>query len=204
MITNEVIFMNINDRVRKLEEQRRRRDVMVSRLCANIKRQVSWIATVLALVSGWLACAYVRIPFPGVGNLPGLVMIWDYAIMLLILLLSMLAALVILTMPPLHTKDIESGLQHIALVDRYGFSPALVLNQGLEHSNIRELRFYSRGIAKETWIKRQSAVEDVLNVHWIEEPQYGGRRRNNRNYIVLIVAPGAESKREEPLYDDEL
>ncbi len=196
--------MNINDRVRELEEQRRRRDVMVSRLCANIKRPVSWIATVLALVSGWLACAYVRIPFPGVGNLPGLVMIWDYAIMLLILLLSTLAALAILTMPPLHAKNIESGLQHIALIDRYGFSPALVSNQGLKHSNIRELRFYSRGIAKEIWTKRQAAIEDVLNVHWIEEPQYGGRKRNNRNYIVLIVAPGAESKRKEPLYDDEL
>lgn len=196
--------MNINDRVRKLEEQRRRRDVMFSRLCANIKRPMGWIATALALVSGWLACTYVQIPFPGVVNLPGLVMIWDYAVTLLILLLSMFTALVILAMPPLHTKDIESGLQHIALVDRYGFSPALVSNQGLKHSNIRELRFYSRGIAKETWIKRRSAVEDVLNVHWIEEPQYGGRKRNNRNYIVLIVAPGAESKREEPLYDDEL
>lgn len=188
----------------KAEKERRRRAVMFSRFCANVKRPANLITAALVLALGWLVCAYVRIPFPGGGNLPGLVMIWDYAIMLLILLLAMLATLVILTMPPLHTKDIESGLQHIALVDRYGFSPALVLNQGLKHSNIRELRFYSRGIAKETWIKRQSAVEDVLNVHWIKEPQYGGRKRNNRNYIVLIVAPGAESKREEPLYDDEL
>lgn len=196
--------MNINDRVRKLEAQRRRRAVMVSRFCVNVKRPANLVAAALVLALGWFACTWVKIPFLGGDTYSVLVTIWDYAVMLLAWALSVLFALAILTMPPLHTKDIESGLQHIALIDRYGFCPALVSNQGLKHSSIRELRFYTRGVAKETWIRRQSAIEDVLNVHWIEEPQYGGRKRNNRNYIVLIVAPGAESKREEPLYDDEL
>lgn len=196
--------INLNDRMRKLEEQRRRRAVMRSRFCSNVKRPVHLVTAVLIPALGGFACTRIKIPFPGSSNFPVLVTVWDYTIMLLDLILSIVFALAILTMPPLHTKAVESGLQHIALIDRYGFSPALVSNQGLKHSNIRELKFYSRGIAKEIWIRRQSAVEDVLNIHCIEEPQYGGKRGNNRNYIVLIVAPGAESKREEPLYDDEL
>ena len=196
--------MNINDRVRELEEQRRRRAVMASRFCSNIRQLANLATAILVLALGWFAGTWVKIPFPGDDTYPVLVTIWDYAVMLLVWILSVLFTLAILAMPPLHAKSIESGLQHIALIDRYGFSPALVSNQGLKHSNIRELRFYSRGIAKEIWTKRQAAIEDVLNVHWIEEPQYGGRKRNNRNYIVLIVAPGAESKRKEPLYDDEL
>jgi hypothetical protein len=196
--------MNINDRVRELEEQRRRRAVMASRFCSNIRHLANLATAILVLALGWFAGTWVKIPFPGDDTYPVLVTIWDYAVMLLVWILSVLFTLAILAMPPLHAKSIESGLQHIALIDRYGFSPALVSNQGLKHSNIRELRFYSRGIAKEIWTKRQAAIEDVLNVHWIEEPQYGGRKRNNRNYIVLIVAPGAESKRKEPLYDDEL
>lgn len=195
---------NFNDRARKLEAQRRRRAVMVSRFSANISHLTNLTTAALVLALGWFACTWVKIPFPGDDTYPVLVTIWDYTVVILVWVLSVLFALVILTMPPLHTKDIESGLQHIALVDRYGFSPALVSNQGLKHSRIRELKFYSRGIAQETWIRRQAAIEDVLNVHWIEEPQYGGRRGNNRNYIVLIVAPGAESKREESLYDEEL
>lgn len=196
--------MNINDRVRELEEQRRRRAVMASRFCSNIRHLANLATAILVLALGWFAGTWVKIPFPGDDTYPVLVTIWDYAVMLLVWILSVLFTLAILAMPPLHAKSIESGLQHIALIDRYGFSPALVSNQGLKHSNIRELRFYSRGISKEIWTKRQAAIEDVLNVHWIEEPQYGGRKRNNRNYIVLIVAPGAESKRKEPLYDDEL
>lgn len=196
--------MNINDRVRELEEQRRRRAVMASRFCSNIRHLANLATAILVLALGWFAGTWVKIPFPGDDTYPVLVTIWDYAVMLLVWILSVLFTLAILAMPPLHAKSIESGLQHIALIDRYGFSPALVSHQGLKHSNIRELRFYSRGIAKEIWTKRQAAIEDVLNVHWIEEPQYGGRKRNNRNYIVLIVATGAESKRKEPLYDDEL
>lgn len=198
--------MNIdfNDRVRKLEAQRRRRAVMASRFCANVKRPVNLVTAVLVLALGWFACTWVKIPFPGGDTYPILVTIWDYSAMLLARALSVLFALAILTIPPLHAKNIESGLQHIALIDRYGVAPTLVSSQGLNNSSIRELRFYTRGIAKETWTRRQSAIEDVLNVHWIEEPQYGGRKQDNRNYIVLIVAPGAESKREESLYDDEL
>lgn len=193
-----------HNNIRNMEIYRCRRAVMWSRFCANARRPANLTVAASALALGWFACTWVKIPLPGGNSFPWLVMVWDYSIMLLILVVSMLFSLAVLTIPPLHAKSIESGLRHIGLVDHYGFSPALISNQGLKHSNIRKLRFYTRGIAKETWTRRQSAIEDVLNVHWIDEPQYGGRRGNNRNYIVLTVAPGAENKREEPLYDDEL
>ena len=131
--------MNINDRVRELEEQRRRRAVMASRFCSNIRHLANLATAILVLALGWFAGTWVKIPFPGDDTYPVLVTIWDYAVMLLVWILSVLFTLAILAMPPLHAKSIESGLQHIALIDRYGFSPALVSNQGLKHSNIRDM-----------------------------------------------------------------
>lgn len=125
------------------------------------------------------------------------------------MVLSVLFAIVTLTMPPPHAKKIEKDLQHIGLIDRYEYPPALVLNQKMKLSQARRFVFYSKGIEKEKWIKQRTTIEDELNVYYLEPPEYlevpcfGGKKKINRNYIVLIVAPGVESKREETLYDDE-
>lgn len=191
-------------RVERMERERRRRAVMLSRLRINVRRPVNLAIVVLVLALGGSASTWIKLPFPGGDGFPGLVMVWDYTISLLILILSMLSSVVILTMPPLNAKNIESGLEHIKLVDRYGLSPVLISSYSLKQTNIRQLFFYSRGIGKEVWEKRRQAIEDVLNVHYVSPIQYGGKNGNNRNFIVLVVAPGAETKREEPLYDDEL
>lgn len=202
MNINEI--SKISERVQQLGGQRRRQAVMFSRFCTNVKHPRNLVATVLVLILGWCACVWVKIPLPGSDSIPMLSMVWDYAVMILILLLSVLFALAILTMPPLCAKRMEKRLQHIGFTDRYGYAPALISSQGIKHTRIRELSFYSLAIAKETWEKRQSEIEDVLNVHFLGSPEYGGRGGNNRNYIVLLVAPGVERKRDEPLYDDEL
>lgn len=133
--------------------------------------------------------------------------------MFFFIVLSFLFAIMVLIMPPDQAKDMENDLKHIPLIDSYGFAPALLSNQkkksSQESSEAQRLVFYSKGIEKKKWIDQQTAIEDELNVHYLEDPDYlellrfGRKKIVHRHYIVLIVSQGVESRREEPLYDDE-
>ena len=52
----------------------------------------------------------------------------------------------------------------------------------------------------EHWAQRQGAISAALNCHFVEPIVYG----KSSNYIVLTVASGVESYRDDLLYDDEL
>lgn len=137
---------------------------------------------------------------------PLLICLYEYAIAVLMVLLFalLLMKMLIAFGTPRSAAGIECSLVHIGLTDRYGYGPLLVGKRKIKGTEIRRLTFFSRGISKEIWERQQQAIEDVLNVRWVESPSYGGKHGDNRNYIVLKVAPGAGTPPKEVLYDDEL
>lgn len=204
--------MNIDffARTKKLEAEKRRRNIFWLRLrygvLAIVRQPWKLIFPVLLLLLSVLAWGNrAKIPLPGGNGDPALVALWECAVALLIIMFSALLLLglaVVLGTPP-HAKKIDAALVHVDLVDCYGSGPALISSQRTKGTDIRIMEFLSYGISKEKWERKQSDIEDVLNVHYVERMRYGGRKGNNRNYIVLTVAPGAGAKRAEPLYDDE-
>lgn len=126
------------------------------------------------------------------------------AVLIILLFVVLVMGLLIAFGTPRSAAKIERSLVLVGLTDRYDCGPILVGNERIKGTSIRLLTFFSFGISREIWERRQQAIEDVLNVRWIGSPEYGGRRGDNRNYIVLKVAPGTEAPPKEVLYDDEL
>ena len=128
-----------------------------------------------------------------------------YTLAASIVLITVLLLLGMLAMigTPRQAGVVSRSFTHAGIVDRYGFPPVLVACRYEKQGGIRTLTLYSRGISRETYMQKKHDIEDILNCHYVEEPKYGGK--NNGNYIVLTVGPGAvEIGRTEPLYDDEL
>ena len=202
--------MNYNERIKQIVAQRRHRTIMWCRLrygVAEVFRH-PWklVFPLLLFTLSGLAYHYRSVVrLPSGTSFHGLEMLWEYTVILLIVTLTALAflGLVIGLGTPRHAKQIEASLTQIKLVDRYGFAPVLVSVKP-KQSPAEEQIFYSKGISKEMWITQQPDVEDVLDCHLLEDIQYGGRDGTNRNYIVLITAPGAEQSRKDVLYDDKL
>jgi len=186
--------------MRQFEREQRYRAVRFSRFCTNIKCPVRLTLALMLLIAGMVSCGLAKIPFPGDDTYPELVMFWDCSTRLFIFILFLFATVALLILPPRQAAKVEAALVHIGLIDRYDLGPILVSCQQIGHSSANRLTFYCRGIARKMWEKRQPAIEDVLNVHYLEPPKYG----KNRNFVVLVVAPGVESKRKESLFDDEL
>jgi hypothetical protein len=63
---------------------------------------------------------------------------------------------------------------------------------------IREFHTY---IPYNTWFDKKNAIADVMNVHFVEEIEYGGKANGNR--IVIKTARGRKSIKRDGLYDDE-
>lgn len=138
---------------------------------------------------------------------PILITAYNYALCLLmpLVFLVLLGGLLLLLTKPRKAGAFEDCLRQEGLVDRYGNPPALISSTRISNTDARILAFYSPGIGWERWAKQSVDTEDALNVHFVEPVKYGGKRGNNRNIIVLTVAPGAGGiSRKETVYDDEL
>lgn len=103
---------------------------------------------------------------------------------------------------PHSSRQYENALLSIDFTTHDGTTPALLSRKRIPRSEVSVLTFYSMGIGKELWERRKGEVEDALNVHCVQPIQYGGRKGNNRNLIVLTVGDGPENRRTEPLYDE--
>lgn len=123
-----------------------------------------------------------------------------------IILLFMLFLLLLLLVfsCPRHAKQFESRLIQIDVANHYRMPPSLIARLPIKNTKAYRLVFYSLGISMNEWIARRDDIEDALNLHYVESPQYGGRNGNNRNIIVLTVAPGVNKTNQEVLYDDSL
>lgn len=203
-------FQKMVAKQRAYIERQRNRARLWRRLSNGFRELVKhpWkLAPLFALVA---LCLFVwnnrgRIVFTS--SIPLMNTLGSYAVETLTVLLSVIAFSTILGAlgTPLHAKRIEEALSHADIVDRYGFSPILVSRQRGKNREVTIMTFFSRGISKEKWKQQQRAIEDVLNVHWVEDVKYGGRHNDNGNYIVLTLASGTgRTVRGETLYDDEL
>lgn len=191
-------------------ERQRSRARLRRRLSNGIRELIKrpWkFAPLVALVALFLLVWNNRDRIAFTSSFPMLNTLGLYAVKAFILLLFVFAFLTILAAlgTPLHAKRIETALSHACVVDRYNFPPMLVSRQRDKSGEITTMIFFSRGISKELWEKRQRNFEDVLNVRWIEDARYGGKRGDNGNYIVLTLASGTgRTERGETLYDEEL
>lgn len=122
----------------------------------------------------------------------------------ILLFFSLFVVLLLLISYPPHARRYESALMQIDLAPTNGAPPALIAQMRIKNTKVTRLVFYSLGVSLKEWVTRQEEIEDAFNVHYVDAPQYGGRKGNNRNLIVLTVAPGVISSCKEVLYDDEL
>lgn len=200
-------MININERVRQLTIQQRNRAVMRNRLVYGLKsfRHRPWLITLPLLLAGFtvfICCNLDSAPFPFGANMPELQPLWKAIATLLTITFGtlLLWGLLVVLGTPCKARSVATSLEHIGLVDRYGIGPALVFKQRIKGTSAITVIFYSKGIAKERWEKKQSDIEDVLTCHFVAPIQYG----RNSNYIVLTVSPGVRGQQGKPLYDDEL
>lgn len=198
--------MNIKKRIRNLETRRRNFALWRCRIQRGLLmlffKPWTLIVPLVLIAFSALVCHNVdKIPLPG-NTIPEMIPLWEISIALLTITLTalLLCGLLVMLGTPTKAKSTEAALVHIALVDRYGIGPALVSKQRIKGTSVTEITFYSRGIAREQWEKKQRDIEDVLTCHFVAPIQYG----RNSNYIVLTVAPGVKEKKREPLYDDEI
>lgn len=78
--------------------------------------------------------------------------------------------------------------------------PILMNKKRIKGSNVTMREFYSN-IPMETWVKRQEAIADSMNVHFVESLRYGGKANGRR--IIMYTAPGRKPVSRGNLYDDE-
>ena len=138
-------------------------------------------------------------------DVPLLSQVYHIAIDMLIFIVGVLTLIgaIILIGTPINAKDTERRLLRIGFDDQFGSPPILLNTQKIKGTKAQRMIFFSLGLSKQKWIDRQHDIEDTLNITLLSEPVYGGRKNNNRNYIVLIVAKGDIQHKRSTLYDDE-
>ena len=138
-------------------------------------------------------------------DVPLLSQLYRIAVDMLIIIVGVLTlvGVIILIGTPINAKETERRLQQIGFNDHFGSSPILLNTQKIKGTKAQRILFLSLGISKQKWIDHRHEIEDALNITWLSEPVYGGRKNNNRNYIVLVVAKGDIQYKRGTLYDDE-
>lgn len=132
--------------------------------------------------------------------------LYQYGVAAAIILLfgSLFLVLLLVLTRPRRANQYESALIQIGFAPHNGLPPTLIARLPIKYSQVYRLVFYSLGVSMREWVTHKEDIEDALNLHYVEAPQYGGRNGNNRNIIVLTVAPGVGSNNTAALYDDEL
>ncbi len=137
---------------------------------------------------------------------PTILSLCQYGVATAIILLfgSLFLVLLLVLSRPRRANQYESGLIQIDFAPHNGVPPTLIARLPIKYSQVYRLVFYSLGVSMKDWVARKEDIEDVLNLHYVEAPQYGGKNGNNRNLIVLTVSPGVGTNNTAVLYDDEL
>lgn len=165
-------------------------------------RMVPVLLYVLTFVWVW----NIREDFLPQFNNPIIHSLCQYGIAAAIILLfgSLFLVLLLVLSRPRRANQYESALIQIGFAPHNGLPPTLIARLPIKYSQVYRLVFYSLGVSMREWGAHKEDIEDVLNLHYVESPQYGGKNGNNRNIIVLTVAPGVGSNNTAALYDDEL
>ena len=80
--------------------------------------------------------------------------------------------------------------------------PILISKKKVKGTDVTVREFYSN-IPYEIWIEKKEAVADAMNVHFVEEIQYGGKGNNNGKIIVIKTSKGRKPTDRGVLYDEE-
>ena len=77
--------------------------------------------------------------------------------------------------------------------------PILISKKKIKGTDVIVREFFTY-IPYNTWIEYKDAIADVMNVHFVEEIQYGGNNDGNR--IVLKTAKGRKAIQRDVMYDE--
>lgn len=77
--------------------------------------------------------------------------------------------------------------------------PILISKKKIKGTDVIVREFFTY-IPYNTWIEYKDAIADVMNVHFVEEIQYGGNHDGNR--IVLKTAKGRKAIQRDVMYDE--
>ncbi len=201
---------NISHQAKVLAQRRRNRTILRLRLWSGIREAITkpWKGiSILLLCTAFMFLWNVRdtlVPFHS--NISLLIAVWGYIITVLIplLFLLFLVGLLLLLGTPFRAKAVESSLLQIGLANRYEHPPALISRKRIKGTNVCTFTFFSLGVGMEKWETHRAEIQDALNIHFVESIKYGDRNGSNRNIIVITAAPGAETHREDVLYDNEI
>lgn len=80
--------------------------------------------------------------------------------------------------------------------------PILISKRKANGTDVTVREFYSN-IPYDAWIEKKEAIADAMNVHFVEEIQYGGKNNNNGKRIVIKTAKGRKPADRGVLYDEE-
>lgn len=80
--------------------------------------------------------------------------------------------------------------------------PILISKKKVKGTDVTVREFYSN-IPYDIWIEKKGAIADAMNVHFIDELQYGGKGNNNGKIIVIKTAKGRKPTDRGILYDEE-
>ena len=78
-------------------------------------------------------------------------------------------------------------------------SPILMYKKENKKNGVTIREFYSF-IPMKVWVEHMEEIEDAMNIHLVEELQYGGKSNGNR--IVMYSASGRKPSKRGDLYDD--
>lgn len=99
-------------------------------------------------------------------------------------------------------KDENKLMVAFSAKDLRNGCPILISKKKVKGTDVTIREFYSN-ISYDVWIEKKEAVADAMNVHFIEEIQYGGKGNNNGKIIVIKTAKGRKPTDRGILYDEE-
>lgn len=137
-------------------------------------------------------------------NIPELIFpIFRYTLCIISLIIPIIILLwLIKYIGELSARKDEADLQRAFTKDELRNScPILMDKKKVKGSNVTMREFYSP-IPLDTWNTRKNAIADMMNIHFVEEIQYGGKADGRR--IVIFTAPGRIPTKRGTLYDEEL
>lgn len=99
-------------------------------------------------------------------------------------------------------KDENKLMVAFSAKDLRNGCPILISKRKIRGTDVTVREFYSN-IPYDVWIEKKEAIADAMNVHFVEEIQYGGKDNNNGKIIVIKTAKGRKPIDRGVLYDDE-
>lgn len=99
-------------------------------------------------------------------------------------------------------KDENKLMVAFSAKDLRNGCPILISKNRVRKNDV-VIRAYYSNIPLSVWIDNKNAIADAMNVHFIEEIQYGGKGNNNGKIIVIKTSKGRKPTDRGILYDEE-